>query len=113
MPTKFRLTRTDFKLFSSQKARRIRGTFFTAATIPLPAGTPPKVACVVSKKVVRKAVDRNRIKRRCREALRQLMTHIKQSVALVLYANTTSNKATFEELSDDIKNLLQKTGLNL
>jgi len=79
--------------------------------MPLFADKPPKVACVVSKKAARKAVDRNRIKRHCREALRPLMPHIRQPVALAFYANSASSKATFEELSRDIANLLQIAGV--
>jgi len=106
MPTKFRLTRADFKLFSSQKMRRVRSLFFMVVIAPLPIESVPKVACVVSKKVSRKATDRNRVKRQCRATLVPLISQVNQSVALAFYANPASNKATFEQLSKDINSFL-------
>ncbi|MBI5003798.1 ribonuclease P protein component [Candidatus Kaiserbacteria bacterium] len=111
MPTKFRLTRADFKLFSSQKTRRVRGVFFTLSIFPLPVDTPPKAACIVSKKVSRKAVDRNLIKRRFRAVLQGLMPQVKQPLALAFYTNSSSTKATFEQLSEDVAQVLKVNGI--
>jgi len=112
MPAKFRLTRADFNLISSQRAQRIRGAFFTLSTTPLPLGTiSPKIACVVSKKAARSAVDRNRVRRRCRAALRPLMAQIKDPVAIVFYATKESVGAEYSQLSADIEYLLKKGGL--
>lgn len=110
MPPKHRLTRADFKLFPSQKSRRTRGVYVTLSITPLPVGTPPKVACIVSKKAAKKAVDRNRIKRRVRAILQPLMSQIKGSVALAFYANNATNKATSGDVSNDIMRLLQGGG---
>jgi len=76
------------------------------AITPLPVGTHPKIACIVAKKAVRKATDRNRIKRRCREIVRLEVGHIKKPVALALYANAASVQATFDQLRADIHTLL-------
>lgn len=111
MPTKFRLTRADFKLFSSQKTRRVRGVYFTLSIFPLPADTAPKAACIVSKKVARKATERNRIKRRYRAILQTLMPQVKQPLALAFYTNSACLKATFEQLSEDVTTVLKMNGI--
>lgn len=111
MPTKFRLTRADFKLFSSQNTRRIRGVYFTLSIFPLPANTPPKAACIVSKKVARKAAERNLIKRRYRAILQTLIPQVKQPLALAFYTNSSSSKAAFEQLSTDITTTLKASGV--
>jgi ribonuclease P protein component len=110
MPAIYRLTRADFKLFSVQKSHRVRGSFFTLATTPLLSSTSPKTACIVSKKVAKSAVDRNRIKRRVRAILTPLMPYIKDRVALVFYAHTGSSVADFGDLSKDILQLLRSGG---
>lgn len=111
MPAKFRLTRADFKLFSSQRVHRVRGIFFTLSITPLPVGSVQKIACIVSKKAAKKAVDRNHIKRRTRAILQSLVPHIHMPVALAFYANNMSNRATFDELSKDITDLLRQNSL--
>jgi len=45
-----------------------------------------RIGFIVSKKVSKKAVARNRIKRRCREAVKNLLPKIKKSFDIVLIA---------------------------
>ena len=107
MPAKFRLKRADFKLFLGQKAHRTRGAFFTVSVVSAPSGSGTKAGCVVSKKTARHATDRNRIKRICREVVRAILNKIEEPVVFVLHAHPASISATHEDLSGDIKQVLQ------
>lgn len=88
--------------------RRVHGLLFSLAISPLAQGeTTTKFACVVSKKVSPKAVERNRIKRRCREAARAFMSDDSPR-ALVFVAKRTARDATSGDLTRDIESLLKK-----
>jgi ribonuclease P protein component len=56
-------------------------------------GTSSKIACSVAKKVAKLAVDRNRLKRQCREALRENIESPTLSIigiVRIMSAETTS-----------------------
>ena len=78
---------------------------------------PTQWAVVVRKKVCRKAVDRNRLRRRLQALLRQHMVAAKtckssplwqQYGGLVLITRPPSAMATFTELSQSLAELLQR-----
>ena len=64
------------------------------------------VSFVVSKKVAKKAIDRNKIKRRGMSIFRQIMKNINEDPKnYVFLANNLANKALFNEIKDDIMNI--------
>lgn len=69
--------------------------------------TEPRFACVVSKKVAKRAVDRNLIKRRGREAVRDAL---KKSAAApasyVFYAKKEALGAPYRDIAAEIRKLL-------
>ena len=65
---------------------------------------------VVSKRLG-KAVWRNKIKRRMREATRLQMSHIKPGFDFVLIARQRINQATYAEISQSLENLLKTADL--
>ena len=69
------------------------------------------MACVVSKKVAARAVDRNYIQRRCRETVRPRLVHIDQPLALVFYAKRGVATASFADVKKDIEELLVRAGV--
>jgi len=71
--------------------------------------TLPRYACVVSKKVASHAVDRNLIKRYCREACRLLPTDSTPGYSFVLYAKKEAKGASFQEIQHDVKNLFEQS----
>ncbi|MDH4378781.1 MAG: ribonuclease P protein component [Vampirovibrionales bacterium] len=87
------------------------------AVVAQPSVGPTQWAVVVSKKVCRKAVDRNRLRRRLQALLRQ---HIvvaatrepsppwQQYGGLVLITRPPAAEATFEELAQGLAQLLQR-----
>lgn len=69
MPRNRSLTRADFA--KTKGFRRLAGVFLTIGYGTIPASKVSKGAVVVSKKVAKRAIERNRIKR----ALRPLLTN--------------------------------------
>ena len=111
MPKKYRLARADFAHLSHGSPRRLHGSYFSLTIIALPHGGGPKMACVVSKKVTRRAVDRNRVQRRCREIIFPYIIRIKKPLALVLYAKREAKAASFADTTKDITVLLARAGV--
>jgi ribonuclease P protein component len=71
-----------------------------------------RIGFVVSTKVSKNAVDRNRIKRRLREIMRAELPSISTtSLDLAFMARSESLKMTFAELRASVHYLLEKAGL--
>lgn len=66
---------------------------------------------IVSQKLSKKAVIRNRLKRRLREGLRHYLSEIKQGIDGVFIARPGLEKENFEELKEIIKGILSKAEL--
>jgi ribonuclease P protein component len=104
MPKKNRLSRADFATLDPRGGRRFTGAYFTLTVTPLSSDVSgPRCAAVVSKKVSKRAVDRNAIKRRVREIIRMLITKDTPSLSLVFYAKKESLIASFEDVRRDIE----------
>ncbi len=69
-----------------------------------------RVGFSVSKKLG-KAVARNRVKRLFREAVRRMMPEVREGYDLVIVARVRASKATLEEISAAVADLLRKSGL--
>ncbi len=67
-----------------------------------------KVGFVVSKKVSKKAVERNRAKRRLREVFRIMDGEIKSGLSIVIVAYPSLKTRKFGELKQEIENVLRK-----
>ena len=109
MPRKRSLARIDFLRHAGARTRRFHGALFSLSVTELPSGVRgPKCACVVSKKVSPKAVERNLIKRRCREAVQALLLKRNEALALVFYAKREARGAAFENIRKDTASLLER-----
>ena len=102
-----RLTRAELAEVSEGKTRRLHGSFFSLAATPLAEGANSKFTCAVSVKVARKAVERNRIKRLCREAARSAIKKDGHH-AYVFYAKREARIASLAHITRDITFLLEK-----
>jgi len=107
MPKKYRLSRADFTRLP-KPARRIHGDYFSLSITPFPPLGGPRAACVVSKKVSARSVDRNRIERLCREILRPELARMKEPTSLIFIAKRNAISASFAEIKRDILKLLER-----
>ncbi len=64
-----------------------------------------KVGIIVSKKVSKKAVERNKIKRRLREAIRR--TDLKRGLSIIIIALPTIKDVPYVEIEKDVKKTLE------
>ena len=66
---------------------------------------------VVSKKVSKKAVVRNKIRRRLSGIIKKDLAKIKKGVDVVLVASPGLEKEKFEKLEEEMKRILKKAGI--
>ncbi|MDO8521888.1 MAG: ribonuclease P protein component [bacterium] len=72
-----------------------------------------KTSCVVSKKTAARAVDRNLIKRRWRDAMLQCLSAVPAPSILVFYAMKPANGASFKDIKSDVSALVARAGAKL
>ena len=72
-----------------------------------------RFAVIVSNKIDKRAVKRNKIRRLINEALKSLWPKIKIGVEGVFLVKKTATKATFEEIKNEIEKLFKKAKLFL
>src|SRR3989338_7426916 len=101
-----RLSRADFP--SSPPLRRVSNELFSVALWPLRQKTEILYTCVVSKKTLRGAVDRNRLKRRCREAFRTCAIPFRGPCAIVVDPKRAALEVSFEDMRASLASLLGK-----
>jgi len=103
------MSRADVVRLERTKGRRLHGALFSLTAAPLPSGQrTSRWTCVVSKKVASKAVERNRIKRRCREAARAHVRDVPAPLALLFRAKKEAAGATFADVGRDVHALVEK-----
>ena len=97
---------TDFQTIFKE-GHRAKGDFFVSHAKP---GTPWRVGVVASKKrVSKRAVDRNRVKRRLRALVRGLLgegTLFSKSFFLVISADRKTIDAPWDALTQELKRQL-------
>ena len=70
-----------------------------------------RVGIVVSTKVSKKAVERNRIKRRLRALIKDYLSSIKPGYDIIITARVRIIDKSFQEIDQDLKSLLQRAQL--
>jgi len=65
-----------------------------------------KVGFIVSKKVSKKAVERNKVKRRLREIIRKNKESIKENISIIIIALPSLKNVSFKEMEIEVKNIL-------
>ena len=97
--------------FVYQKGVTVRGSQMSIRTALNNRRKDFRVAVVVSKKVSKSAVRRNRIRRRIYEGLRQNEGGITQPFDIVITAYSENlMEYEYQKLTSELKNLLQKSG---
>jgi ribonuclease P protein component len=102
-----RLTqKRDFDKLAN-KGRSVFGPFATMRVRSV-TENKPKIAFITSTKVMKLAVDRNRIKRRLRAILRELLPTVPPAVHLLFVVKPEALKADYPTLKAEIERLLTK-----
>lgn len=70
-----------------------------------------RVGIVVSKKITKKATERNLIKRRIREVVQEIYPTIKNNYDIVISVKKPVMDANFDTIKTTIKDMFTKTGL--
>lgn len=98
-PRKARLSRADFNNLSSRST--VRSPLFD---ITYTKGIETKVACVISKKRVKFAVERNRIRRKAYHAFKE--TGFSKPFIVIIYPRIEMLKAPFKETVVELSKVL-------
>ncbi len=109
-----RLARADRKLLDQIFSKEGRASYTskrnTGGTAQLTVVTYPsahaKTAFVVSSSVMKRAVDRNRTKRRARAIVARVYKKLPQGRVFIFFLSTRARAASFADLESDILNLL-------
>lgn len=114
LPTRHRLReRRAFQMLYEVGQRR-SSSGLTLLFHPMsvqPEGIPSQVGLVISKKVSKSAVKRNRLRRQLREILRPLCPNLKPGYRLLWIPKTSLLTYSWQELRAEVHRLLQKADL--
>ena len=89
------------------RGRRRRSSLLTVIAVPRePETAPARVALIVSRKVSRLAVQRNRLRRQLREAFRAVSGDLTRASDVVIIAQRAALTASFADLKVVLADLL-------
>ena len=108
LPNQNRLRRREDFAKVYAKGDRYRGTYLNLRILFDSNDPLTRIGIVVSKKISKLAVTRNRFKRQLRAIFRQLLSQLKGGLQIVVTVTTVQSKPSYQELWDDLKNLLAK-----
>ena len=108
LPNQNRLRRREDFAKVYANGDRYRGTYLNLKILFDSNAEFTQIGIVVSKKVSKLAVTRNRFKRQLRAIFRQLLSQLKNGLQIVVTVTTVQSKPSYQELWDDLKNLLAK-----
>lgn len=103
----FRLSRSKDIYVTSRRGRSFFSSYFVIKFIATDQDSR-RFTVVVSTKVSKRAVERNRIKRVIRETLRQALPHFKPGDYVIIVKNSVANKP-----AEDIRTQLNKLLTNV
>lgn len=98
----------DFEnVFKNGKTVKCQNLFFKY----VPSGEESRIGIVVSKKVSKRAVDRNKVKRRIREIFRLTGDKLKTGFNIIIVAYPSIKDKEFKSIKEEIDSGLIKAGL--
>jgi len=89
----------------------VQGDSIGIATLPTSKDNESRFGFVISKKISKNAVTRNRLKRVYREIIRNNIKDISKGYDVVFLVKKTALGKTKNEISKDVENILKKTNL--
>lgn len=113
LPPERRIKKTDFELLkksTSNSKKFFSSKYFTLKKY-LGNFRPSRFAVVVSSAVFKKAVDRNKIKRRVRGIILENLKEFKDSFALIIYVKKHDAKVAYKDLKNDLLEFFKKSNI--
>ncbi len=109
LPKEYRLKKNkDFQ--KTYKGRGTRNPFFSLKSRSNKRGTT-RIGIVAGKRFSQKSTERNKIKRRTREALRRILPKTKKGVDIIITPFSQSKELSFEGIEKNILSLFKKAGI--
>lgn len=110
LPKENRLTKkTDFTQVS-KRGEVIQSKNFGLAYFRANNNKAPKFGFIVSNKISKKAVDRNKVKRVLRQVVRELVGDVKNGLLFVLLVKKSILGASQDELKRELEGKLRQIG---
>lgn len=110
LPRAHRLTKeTDFKLLA-QEGQSFYSPLFTIKILKA-KDADSRFGVVISAKVSKKAVVRNKIKRRITEIIRLALPKIKSGFDVMILVKTVVAEKNYQEIKEDIEKLFKKANI--
>lgn len=110
LPLKNRLKKKKDFENAFAEGKTAKGKYFFLKTLKTES-EDSKIGFIVSKKVSKKAVERNRVKRLFREAVRLELARIKPGYSLVFIVLNSAKEKDLTEIKQEIVFILGKYGL--
>jgi ribonuclease P protein component len=107
LPNQNRLRRREDFAKVYAKGDRYKGKYLSIKILITPSQEETQIGIVVSKKVSKLAVSRNRFKRRLRAIFRQLLSQLINGLQIVVTV-TAQHQPSYQQICDDLKILLTK-----
>ena len=108
LPRPKRLTKKKDFLTLALRGRSIFGMYATLRIVETKGRAEGKIGFIISTKIYKHAVDRNRTKRRLREVLRLLLPNVPPGINLLFIAKPEARDADYEKLVGDIRHMIAK-----
>lgn len=109
LPKEFRLKKQKEFDKVKQQGQTVHSSLFVVSYIDNQSDGP-KFGFVVSKKIDKKAVVRNKIRRRLSEAIRCLFPQLKKDIYAVFLVKKRIKEANFKEIKEEIESISQLLG---
>lgn len=98
-----------------QRAART-GRFFRIAYLSIKVacqkkGGATRFGIPISTKVAKKAVERNRMRRRVREAIRLILPNIAEGFDVIIFPSRSTLEVPFQEIINRLENLFKRAGI--
>lgn len=113
IPVNYRFHGHNSLRFVYANGKAVRSRFATIKFVPNARRTKPRISVVVSKKVLKSAVGRNRIRRRVYEYMRQQLPHLRGIYDIVVIITSSEvHDLPASELHQQLDQLISQSGIS-